>query len=116
MRKSRKIVAYRIAVYRYYAYRKTIALQLVQRVTLHFFLGVAVSNTDISQLIADSRPLNDEDYHSERHIDALTRLYHALEKALSESDFDRWFEYSERATAEESADFAEKLVNGNNGE
>jgi hypothetical protein len=75
-----------------------------------------MSNVDISQLIADSRPLSDDDYHSERHIDALTRLYHALEKALPKSEFDRWFEYSERATAEESADFAEKLINANKGE
>ena len=70
----------------------------------------------ILDLITDSRPLSDDDYHSERHIDALARLYHALEKALPESDFDCWFEYSERATAEESADFAEKLIKSNNGE
>lgn len=75
-----------------------------------------MAKTNMSQLIADSRPISDDDYHSERHIDALTRLYHALEKALPESDFDRWFDYSERATAEESADFAEKLINENKGE
>lgn len=75
-----------------------------------------MSNTDLSQLIADSRPISDDDYHSERHIDALTRLYHALEMALPESDFDRWFDYSERATAEESADFAAQLINANKGE
>lgn len=75
-----------------------------------------MAKPNMSQLIADSRPISDDDYHSERHIDALTRLYHALEKALPESDFDRWFDYSERATAEESADFAEKLINENKGE
>ena len=69
-----------------------------------------MNTQQINKVIADSRPINDEDYHSDRHIKALTSLYDLLERFLPEDLFNQWFEYSERATAEESADFALQLI------
>lgn len=69
-----------------------------------------MNTQQVEKIIDKSRPINDEDYHSERHIEALKTLHDLLKGILTKQRFDRWFEYSERATAEESADFALKLI------
>ena len=69
-----------------------------------------MNTSEIERVILDSRPTCEDDYHSERHIEALSRLHDLLELILTKKRFDRWFEYSEKATAEESADFALKLI------
>ncbi len=69
-----------------------------------------MNTSEIERVILDSRPTCEDDYHSERHIEALSRLHDLLELILPENRFNRWFVYSEKATADESADFATKLL------
>lgn len=69
-----------------------------------------MNTSEIERVILNSRPTCEDDYHSERHIEALKKLHDMLHLILTKKRFDRWFEYSEKATAEESADFALKLV------
>lgn len=69
-----------------------------------------MNTQQVEKIIDKSRPINDEDYHSGRHIEALKTLHDLLKGILTKQRFDRWFEYSEKSTAEESADFALQLI------
>jgi hypothetical protein len=70
-----------------------------------------MKTSDIPFLTADARPINEDDWGSERQVNAANKLYYAMEDFLSPDAFAEWIAYGEKATEEESCDFALVLFN-----
>lgn len=63
----------------------------------------------MKELAEKARPIDYDDYGSERQIEAFNAFCLAMEKTLSADDFERFEAYSMKATTDELIDYGLKL-------
>jgi len=67
---------------------------------------------EIENIIAQARPLNDEDWGSERQITLENEVYSYLEEVLTPAQLEAFENYANKATVNERLDAALYVVNG----
>jgi hypothetical protein len=67
---------------------------------------------EIENLIAQARPLSDEDYASERQQTLENQVYTYLESILTPKQYEAFSNYCLKATVDECLDAALYVVNG----
>lgn len=68
--------------------------------------------TEIENLIAEARPLSEEDYGSERQVNLENEVYSYLGTILSPEQYEAFSNYCSKATVDECLDAALYTVNG----
>lgn len=68
----------------------------------------------IVKLAQEARPINYEDYGSERQIDAFNAFTIKMEQILSKEDFELFEDYSMKATTDELVDYGLLLLKNQN--
>lgn len=65
---------------------------------------------NIKDLAQEARPINDDDYGSERQINAFNAFTIKMEQILSKEDFELFEDYSMKATTDELVDYGLSLL------
>jgi hypothetical protein len=68
--------------------------------------------TEVSELIALARPIDESDYASERQVNLENQVYHYLETVLTPQQLVAFERYSNKANVNERLDAALYVVNG----
>jgi hypothetical protein len=67
---------------------------------------------EISELIAQARPIDESDYASERQVNLENKVYDYLKTVLTAQQFKSFTKYCDRASVDERLDAALYVVNG----